>query len=142
MGKAGWERERFLTYARLYRPSAIVCFSVEARRFCVRNPDLVRISFHKNRLLVGTVLGFEGPAIRGRAEVAAEPGRLRVTGLVPDLDGLVVLRYHVVPGLRCQPADADRADPAGGRPRPIPRAYGPRTGQTQTLLDIGFPPGR
>ena len=101
----------------------------------------MEVHFRKNGLLVGRVLGFEGAAIRGRAEVEASPGRLRVTGLVPDLDGLVVLRYHVVPGLRCRPAMP--IVPLLLEDDPVPfLALKPAPGQTQTLLDIGFPPGR
>ena len=141
-GQTGWDRDRFVAYARIYRPSAIVCFSAEARSFCLRNPDLIRISYHKDRLLVGQLIGFEGAAIRGRAEVSAEPGRLRVSSLVPsDLDGLVVLRYHFVAGLRCRPEMP--IVPIWLEDDPVPFVgLRPADGQTQTLLDIGFPPGR
>ena len=140
-GQKGWDRDRFLAYARLYRPAAIVCFSAEARAFCVRNPDLVKIASHRNRLLVGRVVGFGGVAIQGSAEVEAEAGRLRVTRMVPDLDGLVVLRYHVVPGLRCRPAMP--IVPILLEDDPVPfLGLRPATGQSQTLLDIEFPPGR
>ena len=30
-------------YAKLYRPSAILCWSAHARRFCAENPDLVKL---------------------------------------------------------------------------------------------------
>ena len=141
-GRTGWDRDRFLAYAKLYRPSAIVCFSAGARTFCLRNPDLVHVSYHREGLFVGQVVGFAGPAIRGQAEVAAEQGRLRVTGLVPDdLDGLVVLRYHVVAGLRCRPEMP--IVPILLEDDPVPfLGLRPAAGQTQTLLDIGFPPGR
>ncbi len=96
-GKPEWTVERFEKYARLYRPSAIVCWSRPARAFCRNHPDLVSVSFDDGRILAGTVIGFAGSAIRGRCEVLASPGRLDVRGMVPDLDGLVVLRYHHAP---------------------------------------------
>src|SRR5262249_52743512 len=38
-GRANWDRDFFLRYARLYRPSAILCWSPHARTFCRNNPD-------------------------------------------------------------------------------------------------------
>lgn len=141
-GQMGWDRDRFVAYTRIYRPSAIVCFSAEARMFCLKNPDLVRVSHHKGQLLVGELPGFPGPTSRGRAQVVAEAGRLRVTGLAGgDLDGLVVLRYHHVPGLRCRPEMPIVPTWLEGDPVPF-IGLRPADGQTQTLLDIGFPPGR
>jgi hypothetical protein len=99
-GKADWGRDHFVRYARLYRPAAIVCWSPRARAFCSANPDLVRILDGDGVVLIGRVLGFEGDAIEGTAEVEAVPGRLRVRGAVAGVDGNVVLRYHSVPCLR------------------------------------------
>ena len=50
--------------------------------------------------MFGRVLGFEGAAISGKADVIASPGKLRVTKAEGGLDGTVVLRYHSVPCLR------------------------------------------
>jgi hypothetical protein len=98
-----WGRDHFVRYAKLYRPAAILCWSPKARSFCKANPDLVRILDDDGTLLIGRVLGFEGATIRGSAEVKAEPGRIEVRNAVADTDGLVVLRYHAVPHLQCNP---------------------------------------
>ena len=140
-GEKGWNRESFDRYAAIYRPSAIVCFSAPARGFCLANPDLVTVIYNRDRILVGKVVGFGGATIRGHASVAAEPGRLRVSGMSPGLDGLVVLRYHVVPGLRCQPSMPIVAVRQADDPVPF-IGLKPGPGQTETVLDIGFPPGR
>ncbi len=42
-GRADWDRAYFVRYAKLYRPSAILCWSPHARRFCLENPDLVKV---------------------------------------------------------------------------------------------------
>ena len=46
-GNPNWDRAYFVKYARLYRPSAILCWSPRARRFCQSNPDLITI--HRRR---------------------------------------------------------------------------------------------
>ena len=102
-GKVNWDRDDFVKYARLYRPSAILCWSPRARRFCRSNPDLITILDDDGALLIGRVLGFGGDAIEGRATVTAEAGRLRVRDLTPGVDGSIVLRYHSVPCLRARP---------------------------------------
>ncbi|CAN5875408.1 hypothetical protein BH23PLA1_BH23PLA1_15620 [soil metagenome] len=104
-GREDWDREHFLRYARLYRPSAIVCWSPRARGFCRSNPDLIEVLEEEQDgpLLIARVKGFEGPAIQGRAEVVAEPGRLRVRIASDEVDGLVVLGYHSMPCLRSRP---------------------------------------
>ena len=74
-GKADWGRDHFVRYARLYRPAAIVCWSPHARAFCRSNPDLdPRSSTTTASVLIGRVLGFEGDAIEGTAEVRGDPG--------------------------------------------------------------------
>ena len=73
-GQADWDRDCFVRYARLYRPSAILCWSPHARRFCRANPDLIQILDDDGTLLIGRVVGFGGDAIRGQAKVEAEPG--------------------------------------------------------------------
>jgi hypothetical protein len=101
-GEAGWGRDHFVRYARLYRPEAIVCWSAHARGFCRANPDLVEILADDGLLLLGKVKGFEGDAIVGTAEVRAETGRLVVEHATAGVDGTVVLRYHSQPYLRSQ----------------------------------------
>ena len=102
-GEADWDRDHFVRYARLYRPAAILCWSPHARAVLPANPDLVEVLEDDGVLLLGRVNGFEGDAIEGTAEVTAEPGRLRVSGATPGVDGTVVLRYHSVPCLRARP---------------------------------------
>jgi hypothetical protein len=102
-GDPDWDRDRFVRYARLYRPAAIACWSPHARAFCEANPDLIRVVADDKTLMIGRVLGFEGGTIRGRAEVTAGPNRIQVEGAVAGDDGLVVLRYHAVPHLRSEP---------------------------------------
>jgi hypothetical protein len=103
-GKSDWDRDDFVRYARLYRPSAILGWSPRARRFCRSNPDLVSIVEDDGSVLLGRVLGFGGDTIEGTASVTAEPGRLQVRGMSPGLDGSIVLRYHSVPSLRVRPS--------------------------------------
>jgi hypothetical protein len=98
-GRVDWDRDFFVRYARLYRPSAILCWSPHARAFCRANPDLIRIEEDDGSFIIGRVNGFGGETIRGRARVEAGQGWLRVRDMVPDLDGSVVLRYHFVPCL-------------------------------------------
>ena len=102
-GKSDWDRDHFVRYARLYRPAAILCWSPAARRFCRSHPDLITVREDDGIFLIGRVEGFQGDAIVGAANVAARPGRLSISGLVPGLDGSVVLRYHSVPCLRARP---------------------------------------
>lgn len=102
-GASDWDRDHFVRYARLYRPSAIVCWSQRARAFCYTNPDLIQIVEDSQPVLIGRVMGFGGAAIEGKAEVEASPGRLRVRRAEAGLDGWVVLRYHSVPCLRSDP---------------------------------------
>jgi len=103
-GKKDWDRAWFVRYAEVYRPSAIVCWTPHARRFCREHPDLIQIEQDDGRLLFGKVLGFGGDTVRGQATVRAEPGRLRVRVVSSDVDGLVVLRYHSVPTLTATPS--------------------------------------
>ena len=102
-GRTGWDRDFFVRYARLYRPSAIVCWSPDARWFCRNNTDLIQVLEDDGTLLIGRVIGFGGDTIRGQATVEARPGRIRVRDLSPGLDGSVVLRYHFVPCLTTRP---------------------------------------
>ncbi len=137
-----WSRERFVRYAKLYRPSAILCWTEEAKQFCRLNPDLIEVSFHDGRILGGLVKGFGGSAIRGQASVTASADRLAISGMVPDLDGLIVLRYHFVPGLRSR-FPSVRLEPVLLEEDPVPFiGLRPSTGQSTTELDLVFPPGR
>jgi len=102
-GRADWDRDWFVRHARLYRPSAVLCWTPRSRAFCRANPDLIDIKDDDGALLIGRVRGFGGDAVEGRATVEAVPGRLRVRGLAGGVDGSVVLRYHSVPGLRADP---------------------------------------
>lgn len=101
--EADWNRDFFIRYARLYRPSLMVCWTPKARAFCQANPDLATVLDDDGTILVAKISGFEGDAISGEATVTATPGRLTVRNMVADLDGSVVLRYHHVPSLRAHP---------------------------------------
>lgn len=137
-GRANWGRDHFVRYARLYRPSAILCWSPHARAFCRSNPDLIQIVEDDGTVLIGRVVGFGGATIEGTAQVEASPGRLRVRGASPGLDGLVVLRYHTVPGLRASPPV--RWEPVFLEADPVP-FIGLRNPPGDLTLELGFPPG-
>jgi hypothetical protein len=137
-GVERWGRDRFVRYARLYRPSAIVCWSPRARAFCFGNPDLVRVIDDDGTLLFGRIVGFEGATIEGKAEVEAEPGRLRVRNMEAGLDGTVVLRYHSVPCLRTVPPVA--WEPVFMEEDPVPFIR-LRPSPGNVTLELRFPPG-
>lgn len=99
-GKTDWGREHFVRYARLYRPSAIVCWSPHARAFCRDNRDLIRVLEDDGVVFIGEVRGFPGATIEGSANVRAEIGRLRITPAAGQVDDRIVLRYHSVPYLK------------------------------------------
>ncbi len=122
---ANWDRDFFVKHARLYRPSAILCWSPHARAFCRSNPDLVHIVADDGVLLLGRVEGFGGETIRGQATVKAGPNRLEVTGMVPDLDGSIVLRYHFVPCLTTSSPVACEPEPHDEDPVPFIRLRPP-----------------
>ncbi len=136
-GKSGWGRDHFVRYGRLYRPAAILCWSGHARSFCRANPDLIDVVEDDGMLLLGRVKGFEGDAIVGTAEVAAEPGRLDVQGAVPGVDGTVVLRYHSVPCLRTRPEVAWDSVYLESDPVPFIRLRPPLE---RVRLELKFPP--
>ena len=102
-GVRKWDRDRFVRYARLYRPAAIACWTPRARAFCRSNPDLIRVVEDDGIMTIGRISGFEGATIRGKAEVEASANRLVVRGAEPGPDGLVVLRYHATPCLVADP---------------------------------------
>jgi hypothetical protein len=137
-GRADWDRDWFVRYARLYRPSAILCWSPRARAFCRANPDLIEVKDDDGFVLIGRVRGFEGAAVVGKAEVAAEPGRLRVDRAEGGLDGTVVLRYHSVPCLRTDPPVA--WDPVFLEDDPVPFIR-MRPPPGTVTIELRFPPG-
>jgi hypothetical protein len=137
-GREDWDRDFFVRYAKLYRPAGILCWSPHARRFCKENPDLVRILEDDGSLLIGRVVGFEGSFIIGSGEVSAEPGRIRVRNLTPDLDGSVVLRYHSVPGLVTRPSVASEPDYREDDPVPFLRLR-PTSGVREVEIDMHLP---
>jgi hypothetical protein len=137
-GETDWDRDHFVKYARLYRPSAILCWSPRARRFCRSYPDLVEILEDDGVVLIGRVLGFEGDAIVGSAQVKSEPGRLTVSDLTPGVDGTVVLRYHSVPSLKARPAIALETWKGEGDPVPF-LSLRPPPGLREVELEMDFP---
>jgi len=136
-GKEQWGRDWFTRYARIYRPSAILCWSPWARRFCKANPDLIEIRDDDGLFLVGRVKGFGGAAIVGKADVVARPGRLTVTRAEGGLDGSVVLRYHSVPCLRTEPPVAWDAVFLEDDPVPFIRLRPPLR---DVVIRMRFPP--
>jgi hypothetical protein len=133
-----WGRDHFARYARLYRPSAILCWSPWARKFCRANSDVVEILEDDGTLLIGRVLGFSGAAIEGEATVEAKPGRLIVRGAKGGVDGTVVLRYHSVPCLRSRPAVSWDGVILEDDPTPFIRLR-PPAGSGPITFEIQFP---
>jgi hypothetical protein len=72
--------------------------------------------------------------------VTAEPGRLTVRAMSPDLDGSVVLRYHSVPSLQARPAVPIDATFEEGDPAPFIRLR-PPPGVSEVELEM-IPPLR
>jgi hypothetical protein len=138
-GREDWDRDFFVRYAKLYRPAGILCWSPYARHFCKENRDLVRILDDDGTLLIGRVIGFEGSFLAGSGEVSAQPGRIRLRNLTPDLDGSVVLRYHSVPGLVTRPSVASEPDYREDDPVPFLRLR-PASGVRELEIDMR-PPG-
>ncbi len=137
-GKSDWDREFFVRYARLYGPSAILCWSPHARRFCRANPDLIQIKEDDGTLMIGRVVGFAGATIRGEAKVEAEPGRIHVREMSPGLDGSIVLRYHFVPCLTTRPSVACEPEFLEEDPVPFIRLR-PPTGTRDVDLELEVP---
>jgi hypothetical protein len=136
-GKANWGRDHFERYARLYRPSYIMCWSPWSRGFCRSNPDLIEVLDDDGTLLFGRVKGFPGFAIDGSAQVEATPGRLVVRDAKPGVDGTVVLRYHSVPCLRTDPPTRWDSVKLEQDPTPFIRL---RPSGGPVVLEIRFPP--
>jgi len=138
-GELNWDRDFFVRYARIYRPSAILCWSPPARRFCRENPDLVQVLEDDGTLFLGKVLGFGGETLVGTAKVEATPGRLHVRELSPGLDGSVVLRYHFVPSLRARPPVP--IEPQFAEADPVPLiGLRPSSGTDEVELEMVPPP--
>jgi hypothetical protein len=141
-GRTEWDRAYFERYAKLYRPQAILCWSPYARAFCRAHPDLFEVVATLNlredgELLFGRVKGFDGAAIRGTATVQAEPGRLNVSALAAELDGMVVLRYHSVPYLRSDPPVRLEAVHLESDPVPF---IGIRPTASRLTIELDLPP--
>ncbi len=136
-GRMNWDRDWFVRYARLYRPSAILCWSPRALAFCRANPDLIQIKEDAGQILIGRVLGFEGVAITGRVLMSAEPGRLMIMAATGGLDGTVVLRYHSVPCLRADPPVALDSVFLEDDPVPFIRLRPP---PGSVVIELRFPP--
>jgi len=140
-GKADWNRADFVRYAGLYRPSAILCWSPRAVRFCRENSDLVRILEQDGPVLFGRVIGFEGAVIEGKGRVDARPGRIHIREMSPGLDGSVVLGYHSVPYLTTSPSVACDSEYREDDPVPFIRLR-PTPGTSEVELELHFPVGR
>jgi hypothetical protein len=141
-GDRAWDRDQFARYAKLYRPVAIVCWSPKARAFCRAHPELIEVldtlDLHQEgAILIGRVRGFEGTTIRGAAKVEAKPGRLVVSEISAELDGMTVLRYHLVPYLRSRPPV--RLEPVLLEGDPVP-FIGLRPTQGPLTLELDLPP--
>jgi hypothetical protein len=136
-GRADWDRDWFVRYARLYRPSAIVCWSPRAREFCRANSDLIDVQADDGAVAIGRVTGFPGAAIEGSADVEATPARLRVSNMRDGVDGTVVLRYHSAPCLRIDPPVAWEPVFLEGDPVPFIRLRSPPGAVT---FELRFPP--
>ena len=91
-------------------------------------------------MLLGRVIGFAGPAIQGKAEVMASPGKLRVTQVEGGLDGTVVLRYHSVPCLRTDPPVEWEPVYLEDDPVPFIKLRPPQSGTV--TFEMRLPPGR
>ena len=139
-GRKNWDRDFFERYAKLYRPAAICCWSPKARGFCQANPDLIRVVSDDGVILVGRVIGFEGATIRGSAKVEAGPNRLVVRDAVADPggDGLVVLRYHMVPYMKADPPLAIEAVKLEDDPVPF-IGFRPTDGPVTFRMALPFP---
>jgi hypothetical protein len=137
-GRDDWDAEFFKTYARLYRPGFILCWSPHAVRMVSEHGDLFTILAREGPFVFARVDGFGGDAIRGSARVEAAPGRLTVSEMTADLDGYVVLRYHSVPSLQARPAAAVDEEFAEGDPVPFVRIK-PDAGMPEVTLEMAPP---
>ena len=117
-GQADWDRNFFDRYAKLYRPSAILCWSPHARRFCREDSDLVQVLEDDGTIMFRRIVEFAGDFIEGNGRVEATAGRIHVAEASPGLDGTVLLRYHFVPYLTTSPSVA--CEPEYREDDPVP----------------------
>jgi hypothetical protein len=136
-----WTRADFVRYAKLYHPSAILCWSPDARRFCELNPDLIETLVDDQTVLIGRILGSDGDFIEGTGRVESAAGRIRVHEMSPGLDGSVVLRYHFVPYLATRPKVDCEPDYREDDPVPFIRLR-PPPGTSDVELTLQLPVGR
>ena len=153
LGQADWGPEQFLAACKAYGPAGIVCWSPHAVRFCREHPELVRIiaeheeqvrTFDPRTNRIGTVsspllfariLVNPGPVLRGKAEVKTSPGVIQVNEAQADeLDGLVVLRYHLLPRVRSTPPIPIKPVELPGDPVPF-IGFEPVSGPVRFTLD-------
>jgi hypothetical protein len=140
-GKSDWDRADFLRYAKLYRPDAILCWSPRARRFCRENPDLIHVLEEEGPFLIGSITGMDDDAGRGTATAVTQDGRIRVSEMVPALDGSIVLRYHSVPYLTATPPVL--CEPVNQEDDPVPFIrLRPPPGTSAVELNLQFRGGR
>jgi hypothetical protein len=139
-GKSNWTRADFERYAKLYRPTAILCWSPHARRFCRDNSDLIKVLGDDGAVLFGRIVGFEGDMIEGQGTIEAGAGRIRVRDMSPGLDGSVVLRYHSVPYLATSPPVACEKETLEDDPVPFIRLR-PSPGKSEVELRLHIPVG-
>ncbi len=138
--KAHWTKTEFIRYARLYGPSAILCWTPHSRRFCKENPDIVRVLADDGVVLLGRIEGFAGDFLEGSGMVDAAAGVLRLRGLSPGPSGTVVLRYHSVPYLTAEPAIPIEQEFREDDPVPFIRLR-PPPGVTDVELRLRLPFG-
>jgi hypothetical protein len=140
-GKVDWGRPDFLRYAKLYRPVAILCWSPKARRFFRENPDLIHVLEEHGPFLIGWVKGIDEEAGLGTATTVTQGGRIRVSDMVPALDGSITLRYHSVPYLTAAPPV--RCEPVKEEDDPVPFIrLRPPPGTSDVELKLRFRGGR
>jgi hypothetical protein len=140
-GKANWDRADFVRYAKLYHPSAILCWSAYSRRFCERNRDLIEVLVDDQTVLIGRIVGSEGDFIEGGGRLETVGGRIRVHEMSPGLDGSIVLRYHFVPYLATRPPVV--CEPVYLEDDPVPFIrLRPPPGTSDVELTLQLPVGR
>ncbi len=77
-GKADWGEREFRTYAALYRPSAICCWSPRALAFCRAHPELVEVrDVHAVEIADGRCPHRPASAVSERAALRTDQGLRR-----------------------------------------------------------------
>jgi hypothetical protein len=156
LGKEDWGRDEFVSACAAYGPAALFCWSPRSVAFCRAHPELVeivaeqeetfrmvdprtgRVALLPSRLVFAMIHGESGPVLRGTARVVARPGRIEVDSAQGDeLDGLVVLRYHLLPLMRSRPAV--QFQPVRVAPDPVPLiGFAPPAGAV--VFELNPPP--